>query len=82
MQVPIITLFPVQSVQCPRRRRYADALGDDFVSELKSSLFVSLDHVSNSDNIELNSDNIELNSHPGQKSVLNSIKISFFYHFC
>ena len=54
MQVPVTTLVPVQSVQYIRRRRYAHVLGADFVSELKSSLFVSLDQVSNSHNVELN----------------------------
>jgi len=53
MQVPIITLFPVKNVQCSKRRRYADVLETDFISELKSSLFVSLEQVLNYDNVEL-----------------------------
>ena len=54
MQVPVTTLFPVQNVQYIRRRRYAHVLGADFVSELKSYLFVSLENFSNSHDVELN----------------------------
>ena len=54
MQVPITILFPVQNIQYIRHRRYAHVFETDFVSELRSSLFVSLDQVSNSHDVELN----------------------------